>query len=169
MIPGIILRGKDPALGIARDAVEGEEFTTMMDYNPSGTWATNTSYSGSFRVIGDNLESRVIVTTTGSPESTVFRLNIPSDYQIDTSKLSTGTRIPVGSATLFNGSSTGAPTYMATAVWVSTAPTQVTIVHHLVSGSLVTLPATGVTEMVPFTWGSGDGMDVYYSIPVSKA
>ena len=163
----IILKGTDTILGIERDATSAEQFTTWVNYTPSGSWVTNTTYTGEMRIIGDTLESRVKITLAGAPigtpDANVLTLNLPTGLSVNTFKMLAGARVPIGSATL----SDGASNYVASMMWISYDPTALSVVHHLAIGSLVNLPAIGVNASTPFTWESGDGIDIYYSIPVN--
>lgn len=158
--------GKDPVSGMFRHGRSNELFLTYEIYAPAGTWTSNTTYSGTFRVIGDTLESHVSIELSGIPTTTStdgrLQVSLPAGYVIDTSQLSDENRIPLGSATLFDNLGNW---YAATVVWHNNlSNSEVEVLYHSVSGSLVTV--TAVTDTTPFVWGAGDKVDIYYSVPV---
>ena len=156
------LHGKDPNLGIERLASENEEFTQWVAYTPTGSWIANTTYAGYYRVIGDTLESKVEVNLSGPPTSTTLRLDLPTDYTVKTSMLPTSRETPTGYATL----TTTGISYFGISLWDNGASTQIRI--HYADGSGSNVVSSTVTQSMPFLWGSGDSLDIYYSIPVDK-
>ena len=158
--------GKDPITGMFRHGRAGELFLTYESYTPTGAWTTNTTYDGTFRVIGDTLESIVSVQLSGAPTTTStdgkLQISLPPGFSIDTSKLSAENRVPLGNATLFDSLGNW---YAASVVWYNTLDdNEVEIVYHTISSNLVTV--TAVTDTAPFAWGSGDKVDLHYSVPI---
>lgn len=63
----------------------GSAITDWVSYTPTGTWVTNTTYTGKYRRVGDSLEVIARVTLTGAPTGS-FTLNLPSGFVIDLTK-----------------------------------------------------------------------------------
>ena len=66
---------------------QDEIFTSWTDYTPTGSWSTNTTYTGKWRRVGDEMEIQVKVATTGTCTDAVLSVDIPSGYTIDANKL----------------------------------------------------------------------------------
>jgi hypothetical protein len=71
----------------------GAAVSEWVSYVPTGSWSTNTTYTGQWRRVGSNMELRFSVEASGAPTAAVLTVNIPSGFTIDTSKL----RLPTGS------------------------------------------------------------------------
>ncbi len=56
-------------------------------FTPTGSWVSNTVYTGTWRRVFDFMELDIKVATGGAPTSASLTINIPSGYIIDTSKL----------------------------------------------------------------------------------
>jgi hypothetical protein len=87
--------------------VAGQGAEPWKAFTPTGTWTTNTTYTGVMRRVGQNLEGRVRVTVSGAPSGT-FSVTIPSSLTIDTAALPSGSSVhPVGTAMLIDASPSG--------------------------------------------------------------
>jgi hypothetical protein len=63
-------------------------FTDWVAYTPTGSFNTNTTYTGFWRRVGDSMQVRVHLAFTGAPNSaTLSDIDIPTGYTIDTAKL----------------------------------------------------------------------------------
>jgi hypothetical protein len=154
-----ILRGKDSETGQGRFASSVESFGTWMSYNPEGNWADNTSYTGHQRMIGDTLESRVRILLSGAPDSAVLALNLPIGFTVDLTKFPlTTTKTPIG-VTILRDDSAGIE-YLAYTIYDG----DIKVVPF---SSSLTL-GTAISETVPFTWESGDSLEIWYSLPVVR-
>lgn len=127
-------------------------------FTPTGSWSTNTTYSGKYRRVGDNLEFTVIVATSGAPTSATFTLNIPSSLVIDVAKLPSGTASSTdiaGFAHLLD-SDTAANRTMGMIYPASS-----------VTMGVVAIGAGAVTQAVPFTWANNDKLTLKFRVPIS--
>jgi hypothetical protein len=61
--------------------------TPWASFTMTGSWVTNTTYSGQWRRLGDSMEIMGRVATTGAPTSTTLDITIPFSAQIDTTKI----------------------------------------------------------------------------------
>lgn len=141
--------------------IYGSPVTDWMSYTPTGTWVTNTTYTGKWRRVGDKMEVQILVTTSGAPTSATLRINIPSGFTIDTNKLV---------STSFDQTSLG--TSIATDNGVNNYPGFVwygdtTSVYPQINNSSGTyLAGTFVTQAVPFTFGATDSVSLSFCIPI---
>lgn len=139
---------------------QGAATTDWQAYTPTGTWSTNTSYTGFWKRIGDTMLVRAQVALTGAPTGT-FSLNLPSGYVIDTTKLGSGLSTyaqNLGSATLLvagNAWESAAVGYNSTtsiAVWT------------LAGGS--TNAFAQLTPTVPATFANNDFVWLDFKVPI---
>jgi len=64
--------------------------STWTSFTPTGSWSSNTTYTGYWRRSGDSIDLEVKVATSGAPTTAALTINIPnsSAWTINTSKLS---------------------------------------------------------------------------------
>jgi len=127
----------------------------------TGSWTTNTTYTGKYWRVGDRLKGRVQLDLAGAPNSTTLSITLPNGYTIDTDKLtqSTSGRDDLGDSWLFNNG-----TAQITGEVGLNGSTSVRVRYKQVSGSDVTTQS--VSDTGPFTWASGDSLIVVYEVPV---
>jgi len=65
----------------------GSIVTDWVSYTPTGSWVTNTTYTGMWRRVGDTMEIDLKIATSGAPTAANLTVNLPSGYSIDTAKL----------------------------------------------------------------------------------
>lgn len=126
-------------------------------FTPTGTWTTNTSYNGKYRRIGDSVEVSVQVTVSGAPNSTNLYVNLPTGMTIDSSKVNAVTQLQVaiGSASVLDD---GNQLYSGSVIIQSSTTVEV-------SGSWAG-NAGRVDQATPFTFGSGDQVNITYIVPI---
>ena len=142
----------------AQGKVYGSPITDWVSYTPTGSWVSNTTYTGYWRRIGDSLEAQVKVATSGAPTSATLTVNLPSGLTIDTAKLT-------NSATLLNTLGQGAAsdsgsTYILSTSYNST--TSVVAVYQNSTGGSETV----VTQAAPFTFGASDYVVLSFKVPI---
>lgn len=133
-------------------------------WTPTGTWTTNATYTGWYRVLGDTLEVRANVRLSGAPGGTsVLRFNPPSPFQIDAAKL------PAGAPRRFVGEvmieDAGTDTYFGR-VSIDDSLNTFTPFYHDVTGGLVGTFNSFVDFTSPFTFASGDEVEILCSAPI---
>lgn len=136
--------------------------TTVTSYTPTGSWSTNTTYSGKWSRAGEYVEIWVKVATSGAPTSASLTVNLPSGMTIDTTKLhdsTVGDRPPVGYASVFDSAT---ETYKAAVTYAST--TSVALFITTASGTYT--DEDPVTQAVPITFGANDGVNLYFKVPL---
>ena len=147
---------------------QDEIFTSWTDYTPTGSWSTNTTYTGKWRRVGDEMEIQVKVATTGTCTDAVLSVDIPSGYTIDTNKLvetgSYGQQLgtlyiydgPAGSTDFY-----GFPTYADTnSVYCNFLETAGTLNYPT-----KVLPINSSTGQ-PIGFATGDFVTVSFKVPI---
>lgn len=123
----------DAHLGKPRYVGSTQLISEWVTYTPTGSWVSNTTYTGKWRRVGDSLQAEVKVLTSGTPTALDFTASIPSGLTIDTNKLvDTGVQAVgyahAGIGTNYTGVVLIASTTTirvitnATSVWSSTVP-----------------------------------------------
>ena len=65
----------------------GAPVTDWVSYTPTGSWTTNTTYTGKWRRVGDSIQVQAKITLSGAPNAaTQLQIGIPSGLTIDTTK-----------------------------------------------------------------------------------
>jgi hypothetical protein len=138
----------------------GAPVTDWQDFTPTGSWTSNTTYSGEYRRVGDSLEVQVNLTLSGTPTTAGLTVNLPAGLSIDTSKLpsTTGNAITIGDARFADATGTGrASGSVGYENATSVRP------YYLIAGSNA---EAAVTQAVPWAWASGDKVNLYYRVPI---
>jgi len=137
--------------------------SSWVTYTPSGTWTTNTTYSGRFRKIGDTLEIQVRVDLTGAPDSDNLDIDLPAGFSRDTSKIVNAAQGIDSQAFLFDNTVSGV---IPTTLGHCTIPfaSRFRVIAEGVSGAFIS--SATVTQAVPFTWASADKLHLYVKVPV---
>lgn len=141
----------------------GPAMSDWTAFTPTGTWVSNTTYTGFWRRHGDSIDLQYQLALTGAPTSATLVLNTPSGVTLDTTKLgsnntffSIGTLRGVGAAHGFaglveiNNSTSIAPLYLLDGFTTS------------IMNSAV------ITQAAPYTFANGDSINIFaYDLPVS--
>lgn len=112
----------------------GVPSSDWVDYTPTGTWVTNTTYTGKWRRVGDTMEIRAYAALSGAPTGS-FTLRTPSQFTVDETKALLPTSGSYGEAFAYSGGSlyTGTVTYQGSSainvignstgnIWSATIP-----------------------------------------------
>lgn len=143
--------------------IEGVPTSDWQSNIPTGTWTTNTTYSGKWRRLGDSAHYTIKVATSGAPNSTDLYVDMPSgqviDYNKHTSSPGTGY---YGTAWLRDAGVNG---YTATLFGVDSNTVAVYTVKA--DGTYAAAGTVGVNPTSPFTWGINDEVYVEFTVPIS--
>lgn len=133
---------------------------TWQTFTPTGSWTTNTTYTGLYRKIGDTIEVQVLVDLSGAPASGNLTIDLPAGFTADTSKLINGATVhqTVGDGYLLDNATSENPLFVR---FNSTTNVEVL---SFVTGTPITFGL--ITPTTPFTFASGDQIQVKFSIPV---
>jgi hypothetical protein len=134
-----------------------------ISFTPTGTWSTNTTYSGRYRQNAENLEIQYFLTTSGAPTTASLNLNIPSGFTINSNgfsdpSVSSNTRLDSSGGILDSG----------TAVFGTLFTQYLTSTSIQVRSGNSAAQAVTVTQASPMTWASGDSMWLYVTVPVTQ-
>lgn len=132
-------------------------------FTPTGSWSTNTTYTGFWRRVGEDMEVKTLVSISGTPTSASLTVNLPTGYTIDTAKL-----VSTNSNAVHDGSScsildNGSASYSCHVFYSSTSA--VAIVINNVSSTYPSI--ADVTQAVPMTFASGDFVRLSYRVPIT--
>lgn len=129
-------------------------------FTPTGSWVSNTTYAGYYRIVGDTMDVQYLVSTSGAPTSTGLTLNLPSGRVIDTNKVVAavdGVSSLLDSEGFINDS--GARAGMTKAVYKNT--TSFYVGRDTGSGTV-----DQITQANPITFGAGDSVQLIISVPI---
>lgn len=134
--------------------------TDWVSYTPTGSWNTNTTYTGKWRRVGDTMEGQIALLLSGAPNAVTLALvNLPSSFSIDTSKL-TGT---LGSVANIVGDglmvSNALGYYRLYIIYNSATSLNPTYMQAFGNNS-------NITSTVPAVFKSGDFIDLWFRVPI---
>lgn len=133
-------------------------------WTPTGSWSTNTTYTGSYRRVGDMGQYIVNIALAGSPTTASLTVNLPAANTIDTTKLvSSGANPILGYATLKD---TGNAFYVGNISYSSTTAVSVNVHDYTVHTGTAFVKFTSVNESTPVNWGSSDVLTLYFEVPI---
>lgn len=136
-------------------------FGEWTDFTPTGSWTTNTTYTGEYRREGDSIRLRIHLALAGAPTSATLTIDIPLSLTVDEAKLSLGT---------------GASKYVGRVM-----VTDLSAVLHYGSGivfynttnnnlnpySSTTDAQAVITQAAPVTFASGDAIQMEVLLPIT--
>lgn len=131
-----------------------------LSWTPTGTWTTNTSYTGAWRRNGDRMEGWFKLLLSGAPNAaTNLTVNMPSGYTMDTTKMNAATNN--SDALGFGHTVSGGSTYPVIATFESSTVFRVRATGPGTGASLNFISPTG-----PATYANGDVVVVSFSVPI---
>lgn len=130
-------------------------------FTPTGSWSANTTYSGYYKEIGDNLDIIIKVACSGAPTSATLTLDMPSGVTIDTTKLVATVNGVLGNVAVSNTGTNVFPGFITYAT--STTVNVVTPTANILTGLNTN---TAVTQAAPFTFGNTDFVYARFSVPI---
>ena len=134
-------------------------------FTPTGGWATNSTWTGYWRRVGDTLQVRNKVTLSGAPDAVTLSVNVPFGLRADTSGkiyLAVGDTGPyVGTGVARDDSANSS--IQANCLLNSAVQIVVTYSDDSAAGLEISI---AMTNTAPFTFATGDAVDVYYEIPI---
>lgn len=132
-------------------------------WTPTGSWSTNTTYTGSYRRVGDVVQCIVYITLAGAPTAAGLTINLPASHTIDTTKLlSTTNGFVLGSCTTFCSASffSGFVTYSSTTAVEIDAQ-----VINVFTGNSYTR-FTQMTQVIPGTFANTNWISIKFEVPI---
>lgn len=142
----------------------GPVVTDWQSYTPTGSWSTNTTYTGIWRRVGADMEVVVNLALAGAPTNAALTVNLPTGYTIDSTRL-LGTPVAASNPILGEAilADAGVQAYPGPVVYNST--TSVYIYAAGAASSQVNVAA--LSTILPFTWGAGDSVYAKFKVPIS--
>jgi hypothetical protein len=132
-------------------------------YTATGAWTTNVTYTGKWRRVGDTMEVQFKIACTGAPDSVAPTIAIPSTVLIDTGKLlgTAAGESPINGQILINDA--GNAVYSGRTLYATTATVGLRSQDDAVNGTVL----NGMSEAAPITFGNGDYIQGFFSVPIS--
>lgn len=144
------------------DIVTGTPFTDWQAWTPTGSWVSNTTYTGTYMRAGSQLYGSVKVATSGAPTSAALTVNLtPLGVTINTTAL-TDTGAGLGSTLGSCEASDSGTSYKCNVKYSSTTAVALSFQNNA-SGT-----EANVTQAAPFTFGSSDYVDFKFSVPINE-
>jgi hypothetical protein len=144
--------------------VDRKSITPWQSFTPTGSWSTNTTYSGLCRKKGNMFEAQVLISTSGAPTSASLYIDLPSAIVIDTNLLLVGggssSELP-GGGSIIDGGSTF---YSAVGYYYNGSTSRVYVFTRTASGTYV--GGLAVTQAIPITFAATDTVQLFFSFPV---
>lgn len=137
--------------------------TSWTNWTPTGSWSTNTSYSGRWRRVGDTGYYDVFISLAGAPTSATLTIDLPSGHTIDTAKIGSTdlSSVYLGRCACVN---TGTAVFDGPCFYEST--TTVRPRYSLTAAGEVL--SNNITQSTPFTFGNTDTIHVRFSAPIEN-
>lgn len=143
----------------------GSSITDWTSFTPTGSWSSNTTYSGFYRRVSDSVEVQVYMAISGTPTAATLFVNLPPGLTINASKIPGAgqfRKVLDGSAGYVRDDSAG-NNFPAEIIYNDTTSVYVALGSGT-SGLGGTLNA--ITNTVPFTFANSDVISFSYSVPV---
>jgi hypothetical protein len=141
----------------------GAIITDWIDFTPTGSWTTNTTYTGKWRRVGDVLEVNGNILLSGAPDSTSLHVNLPSGLTIDTDKIveNAVSGQPVGQVAI---SDSGGNLFHGRCLKVNASDSYIKMYEFADSGTNEIF--TVVNQVSPITFASGDEVNFSFKVPI---
>ena len=138
--------------------------TEWQDFTPTGTWTTNTTYTGHYRRVGDMLEVEFFLTLAGAPNASNLQIDIPFGLEIDSDKISNLTNdngVNLGLVNFINADSDDPKGIVGYAT-----STRVLVKWLGITGSIFGSDGRAVNQASPFTFTNGDAIYGRFQVPI---
>jgi hypothetical protein len=129
-------------------------------WTPTGTWVTNVTYYGRWRLVGDSIEVEGTILVSGAPTATSLDVNLPPGFTMNSNKLSllvSAVGPSIGWTQLMDDSTSANNTVGV----VAPSSTSSTV---RIRGNVGSVTATS-----PFTWAANDSIRFHFVVPVNEA
>lgn len=136
--------------------------TGWVDFTFTGTFTTNTTYSGEWRRLGDSMEARIYISWGGASTTSFLGIDIPESLTIATDKiaLTTSTNRALGDGSIVDLSL--ADTHILQGAYNNSSSVQF---QHWDPSDLSIANVNGSGS--PMTIASGDTASLRFSVPIS--
>lgn len=135
--------------------------STWTSFTPTGSWSTNTTYTGFWKRFGDSIRIRIYIVLGGAPDAVTLTLNLVGSLSIDTAKLtSTGGNDGILGTVLLTD--TGTAKYTGAVVYSSG-----TAVQPRYFDNSNPVRALAINATAPVAWASTDTMSFVFEVPIT--
>jgi hypothetical protein len=144
--------------------VQGAAVSEWQSFTPTGSWSTNTTYSGKYRRVGDSMELAYYLLLGGAPTSAPLTVNLPTGFTIDTTKLalaSADNSEILGNVMIRDA---GTANFVGSASY-STSSALAIKVYDDASGGVA---YSQVTQTIPMTFASTDTVLIRAMVPIAE-
>lgn len=149
---------------------QGVVVSEWRSFTPTGTWSTNTTYTGRFRRVGDTMDVQVKIATAGAPTSATLTVNMPTGFTIDTTKVVNTDMETTNPQNVSLGNFTtvdyGNQTYQGFVAYIGSTSAVGLYIGNAASTYLVSSGV--VTQAVPFTYGANDNLTIMFRVPIAE-
>jgi hypothetical protein len=136
-----------------RDVTDAETVTMTTNF-------TNTTITAKRSRSGSEATYRVKLLCTGDPAAVTLNITLPSNDEIDTTKLlDSASTVPVGQANIFDS---GVQQYPAMVMYNSTT----SVLLNIFNAASTNAVQTNVTDTVPFTFNTSDEVHAVFTVPL---
>lgn len=142
----------------------GKEFQVgnWTSFTPTGSWTANTTYAGQYMIISGIMFGTMHIALSGTPTSATLSFNLPSGYQVDSSKYeSTALAVTVGHGSCKSAGSF----YLAIPRYIPGSETSLGVAV-ITTGSTYAQQA-GITQALPGTFTNGDALTFQFQVAVT--
>jgi len=133
----------------------GTPVTDWVSYTPTGSWTSNTTYTGKWRRVGDSMQIMMKVALSGAPTAASLTLGLPSGYSIETTKINS-TTAGENAFGIARGYDSGVTGYTGAVFYYSTTTVAI---HGNNTGTW--------SNTVPFSWNAADEIDIKFEVPIT--
>jgi hypothetical protein len=151
---------------------QDEIFTDWNAWTPTGTWTTNTTYSGFWRRVGPNMEIMAQVELSGNPNSSTLAFDLPPGYAIDqrtalyTANVHGNNNFNYGLCWCLDGPGGDADFTGTVGYENSTSLSMSALYADATAGAVEYIKEDPVSQVSPFTWATGDFCVFHASVPI---
>lgn len=152
-----------PLTGTAWVTLSRYIYEAPTNFTPTGTWSTNSTYTGAWNRKGKDLFMNLRVSVSGAPTAADLKFNLPSGLTIDTTQLTAADETTCfGHGVILDS---GTAYYKSTVTYTSTTAVFVKVDKTDATYSYL----APVSSTVPMTFASGDSVVVLVGpIPITN-
>lgn len=144
--------------------IQGAAISSDITWTPTGSFTTNTTYTGFYRRVGDHMIGRVQISFAGAPNSVTATLNLPTGFTINTSALTSDVNA-TGNLGSLGGIRSGVSKYEGAVVFNSSTSLALRAWHD--NGTIVA-DTISITQASPYTIANTDYIVVNFDVPINE-
>ncbi len=144
----------------AMNVLQDDTMTEWVSYTPTSPWVANTTTTGRWKRVGDDMLIQCKSVMTGAPTAAALTYAMPAGYTIDTTKaITTSDVISLGTGLIYRASSG-----LRRGCFVSYASG--TTFNVYTDGVITTGASGAISETNPHTFANGDQIAVEFKVPI---